>query len=326
MNKSIENKIIMSQNCHFDLIVVTGPTATGKTRLAALLADMYNGEIISADSRQIYRKMDIGTGKDLNDYIVNGKKIPYHLIDIRDAGYEYNVFEFQRDFLKSFQLIKERQKQPILSGGTGFYIESALSGEKIIEVHKNHDLREKIEKLSYQELMHMLSSMKSLHNTTDIDDRDRLIRAIEIEKHKNDNRELIEDFPEFSFIIFAIHFERNVLRDRITERLNKRLEEGMIEEVDDLIKSGVKPEQLKYYGLEYRFVTDYLTGEIDHDKMIEMLNTAIHQFAKRQMTWYRRMERQNYKIHWIDGQKSDEEKLKEMSEITENPTVKQKTK
>lgn len=307
----------MSHKSPFDLIVITGPTATGKTRLAALLADHYNGEIISADSRQVYKKMDIGTGKDLNDYIVNGDQIPYHLIDIRDAGYEYNVFEFQNDFLDAFYKIRDMNKQPILCGGTGLYVESALYGERIIHVPKNHKLRKEIEELSYQELMHMLSSMKNLHNTTDTSDHDRLIRAIEIEKHKTENKELLEDFPEFSYIIFAVFFERSILRDRITERLKKRLDQGLVEEVEELLKSGIRPEKLKFYGLEYRFVTEYILGETDYEKMLEMLNTVIHQFAKRQMTWFRRMERQGYKVNWIDGQQSDHEKIKKIIEHIE---------
>jgi len=305
----------MNHSCPFDLIVITGPTATGKTRLAALVADHYDGEIISADSRQVYRNMDIGSGKDVDDYTVNGKTIPYHLIDIRDAGYEYNVYEYQNDFLEALDSIKQKQKQAVVCGGTGLYIESVLSGRRIIEVPKSLELRKEIEEYSYPELIEMLGSMKKLHNTTDTSDYDRLIRAIEIEKYKEQNKEYIKEFPKLSYIIFAIYFERKVLRERITERLKKRLEEGMIEEVENLLNSGVRLERLKYYGLEYRFITEYLMGEVDYDSMVDMLNTVIHQFAKRQMTWFRRMERQGYKIHWLDGQMSEKEKLSEITAV-----------
>ncbi len=308
----------MSCNCPFDIITITGPTATGKTRLAALTASHFDGEIISADSRQVYRKMDIGTGKDIDDYTVDGKKIPYHLIDIRDAGYEYNVFEFQNDFLDAYELINKKNKQVVLCGGTGLYIESALCGRKIVEVPENKKLRGEIKNLSYQQLIKMLDSMTKLHNTTDTSDHERLVRAIEIEKYKIENQELIKDFPDFSNIIFAINFDRKVLRKRITQRLKKRLNEGMIEEVKNLLESGIKPEKLKYYGLEYRFVTEYLTGEISYKKMEDMLNTVIHQYAKRQMTWFRRMERQGYEINWIDGEKSEKDKLAEIISIIDN--------
>jgi len=299
----------MSHNCPFDLIVITGPTATGKTRLAALLADKYYGEIISADSRQVYKNMDIGTGKDLNDYIINNKKIPYHLIDIRNPGYEYNVYEYQNDFLKAFNLVKSNNKQAILCGGTGFYIESVLSGKRIIEVPVNKELRKELEEYSFEKLVNILASMKKLHNKTDITERKRLIRAIEIEKHKNDNEENIKNYPKFNYIIFAINFERRIIRERITYRLKKRLEEGMINEVENLMKAGLSPEKLKYYGLEYKYITEYITSEIDYDSMFKNLNTGIHQFAKRQMTWFRRMEKNGYKIHWIDGKQSDNDKI-----------------
>ena len=316
----------MNQNCPFDLIVLTGPTASGKTRMAGLIADYYDGEIISADSRQVYRKMDLGTGKDFKDYIVNGKQIPYHLIDIRDAGYEYNVYEFQNDFISAFEKVHNKKKQTVLCGGTGLYIESAICGRRIIEVPENPQLRKQAKKLSYNELMEMLNSIKKPHNTTDTSDYDRLVRALEIEKHKAKNVELIEDFPKFSFIIFAINYERKVLRERITRRLHERLEQGMVREVEGLLNSGVKPEQLKYYGLEYRFLTEHINGEIKYDEMVGMLNTVIHQFAKRQMTWFRRMEKQGYFIHWIQGEKSEEDKLKEITNIIESTPVKQKTK
>ncbi len=316
----------MSHKCPVDLIVITGPTATGKTRLAALVADYYDGEIISADSRQVYKDMDLGTGKDYNDYVVNGKKTPYHLIDIRDAGYEYNVYEFQNDFLDAFEKINAQNKQAVLCGGTGLYVESAICGRRIIEVPEDPDLRAQAKKLSYKELIEMLGSLENLHNTTDTSDYNRLVRAIEIEKHKAENKELINDFPEFSFSIFAIYFERNKLRERITKRLHERLNNGMLEEVQKLLDSGIKPEQLKYYGLEYRFLTEHLTGELEYDKMVEMLNTVIHQFAKRQMTWFRRMEKQGYKIQWIQGENNEKDKLNEIISTIEHLTVKQKTK
>lgn len=291
------------------MITILGPTATGKTSLAANLANLINGEIISADSRQVYRGMDIGTGKDLEDYTVDGKKIPYHLVDIVDPGYEFNVFEFQKNFLEAYSAINERGRIPILCGGTGLYIESVLKGYKLIDVPKNDSLREELELKDEVELKEILESFKNLHNTTDTSERERLVRAIEIQKYYDENPDLDTHFPEINTKIFGIDYDRRVVRMRITERLEERLQNGMIEEVEGLLNSGVKPEQLTFYGLEYKWVTDHLEGRLAYNEMFRRLNTAIHQFSKRQMTWFRRMEKQGFEINWIDGNLSLNEKI-----------------
>ncbi len=291
------------------LVVITGPTATGKTRLAARLAYRLQGEIISADSRQVYRGMDIGTGKDLEDYQVDDEIIPYHLVDIKEPGYEYNVYEFQNDFLEAFRDIVERGKQPVLCGGTGLYVDAAISGYRMIKVPVNAGLREKLSHLSMDELTEMLSQLKPLHNTTDIKDRSRLIRAIEIAQHEQLHQEKNLEYPPMKPVVFAVYFERSELRQRITARLKARLEQGMIEEVETLLSSGLEPSMLRFYGLEYRYVTDYVTGQLSYEQMFQKLNTAIHQFAKRQMTWFRRMERKGTNIHWLNGVASTEEKI-----------------
>jgi len=291
------------------MITILGPTATGKTNLAAHLAHLINGEIISADSRQVYRGMDIGTGKDLADYSIEGKIIPYHLVDIVEPGYEYNVFEFQKDFLNAYSAIDERGSIPILCGGTGLYIESVLKGYKLINVPKNELLREELELKSEAELIEILETLKNLHNTTDTSERERLIRAIEIQKYYDNNPAIDTFFPKIETKIFGIDYDRRVVRMRITERLEERLKNGMIEEVQGLLNSGVKPEQLTFYGLEYKWVTDYLEGNLAYNEMFRRLNTAIHQFSKRQMTWFRRMEKQGFVINWIDGNLSLNEKV-----------------
>jgi len=291
------------------MITILGPTATGKTSLAANLANLINGEIISADSRQVYRGMDIGTGKDLEDYTVDGKDIPYHLVDIVDPGYEFNVFEFQKNFLEAYSAINERGSIPILCGGTGLYIESVLKGYKLIDVPKDDLLREELELKEEAELIEILESFKNLHNTTDTSERERLVRAIEIQKYYDENPDLDTHFPEINTKIFGIDYDRRVVRVRITERLEERLQNGMIEEVEGLLNSGVKPEQLTFYGLEYKWVTDYLEGKLAYNEMFRRLNTAIHQFSKRQMTWFRRMEKQGFEINWIDGNLSLNEKI-----------------
>ena len=273
------------------LITILGPTATGKTKLAALLASITDGEIISADSRQVYKGMDIGTGKDIEDYCVNGKAIPYHLVDVKEPGYEYNVFEFQQDFLTAYNDILSRNKQPVLCGGTGLYLEAVLQGYTLKKVPENRALREKLKNKSHEELIEILKTYGLLHNTTDITDRERTLRAIEIREHEQADPEQ-KFFPAIPSVIFGIWFERNVIKQRITQRLEKRLKNGMVEEVKSLLNSGLKPEQLVFYGLEYRYVTQYVTGEIDFQTMFNRLNTAIHQFAKRQMTWFRRMEKE----------------------------------
>lgn len=293
------------------LLVITGPTATGKTRLAALVANKLDGEIISADSRQVYRCMDIGTGKDYVDYQVDNKKIPFHLVDILNAGDEYNVFEFQKDFLKVFQDISTRNKLPILCGGTGMYIESIIAGYKLSEAPCNEELRVFLADKSNEEIRTMLKKTKNLHNTSDLIDRERIIRALEI-FHYEANQPNHIDFPDFSYKIFAIHFDREIIRSRITERLQKRLQYGMIDEIENLLKSGLTIDQLKFYGLEYRYITMFINKEITYNEMFNLLNIAIHQFAKRQMTWFRRMEKKGFDIQWIDGNLNEEEKINEI--------------
>jgi tRNA dimethylallyltransferase len=293
-----------------NLIVVTGPTATGKTSFAAHLAYHFNGEIISADSRQVYRGMDKATGKDFNDYVVDGTTIPYHLVDIVDPGYEYNVFEFQRDFLASYKSIISRGKLPILCGGTGLYIESVLKGYRLIDVPENSAYRELLDTKSDAELTVILQSFKKTHNLTDISDRKRLIRAIEIQQYIAEHHDLDVSFPEINPLIFAIQFEREEIRQMITSRLKTRLRNSMIEEVKELLKKGLQPEQLKFYGLEYKYLTQYVIGEICYDDMFRLLNTAIHQFAKRQMTWFRKMEREGSVINWVDGHLNMDKKVR----------------
>lgn len=293
----------------YNLIVVLGPTATGKTRFAAELASELDAEIISADSRQIYRRMDLGTGKDYNDYSVGGKNIVYHLIDIHEPGYKYNVFEYQKDFVRSYEGILSRGKKAILCGGTGMYIEAVTRGYKLIAVPVNHELRKKLGTKSLKELEIILASYKTLHNTTDIDTRKRAIRAIEIEEYYTRHPDTDKSYPEIIPVYLGIACDRDIRRQRITQRLDQRLREGMIEEVKGLLNEGISPEDLIYYGLEYKYITRYLTGELDFETMVQKLNIAIHQFAKRQMTWFRKMERQGIPIHWIDSEWPMEQKL-----------------
>lgn len=291
------------------MIVITGPTATGKTRLAARVASRCEGEIISADSRQVFRGMDFGTGKDYVDYLVNDYLVPYHLVDIVAPGHEYSVFEFQQDFLRAYQHIVKRHKQPVLCGGTGLYIEAALKGYPLRRVPENPVLRKKLGDLTWQELTQKLAKMRSLHNTTDTTDRERLLRAVEIETYNLEHPVEKGGFPEIHYKVFCIQLERKEIRDRITTRLKNRLERGMVDEINKLLKMGIKPEQLMFYGLEYRYLTQYAVGQINYEEMFEKLNTAIHQFAKRQMTWFRRMEKQGIPIRWLDGMLPMEEKV-----------------
>ncbi len=284
-----------------DLITILGPTATGKTQLAAHLAFELNGEIISADSRQVYRGMDIGTGKDLEDYEVGGNKIPYHLVDIADAGTEYNVFAFQRDFLEVYSAILERKHMPILCGGTGMYLEAVLGGYRLQEVPENEILRNELASLSMDELVQKLVTFGPLHNTTDTEDRERTIRAIEIKVFQQAHPHK-EKLPEIHSVNIGLQFNRDTVRQRITKRLQQRIDQGMLKEVENLLNSGLKPEQLMFYGLEYRYLTQFIIGEMDYGEMFTRLNTAIHQFAKRQETWFRRMEKRGIRIHWIDGE------------------------
>ncbi len=291
------------------MIVITGPTATGKTNLAVNLASKINGEIISADSRQVYKNMNIGTGKDLDEYNINGLKINYHLIDIVEPGYEYNVFEFQNDFINSYNEIISKNKKPILCGGTGLYIESIIKGYRLINVPENIELRNDLEKQSKEELISILTSYKKIHNTTDITDINRLIRAIEIEKYNAENKAIKNDFPVINPIIFAIDLDREIIKNKIYKRLDFRLKNGMIEEVQMLLNSGVSADKLKFYGLEYKFVTQFILKEISYNELLNNLNIAIRQFAKRQMTWFRKMEKNGVIINWIDGLMTLDEKL-----------------
>ena len=293
------------------LISILGPTATGKTTLAANLAAEIGGEIISADSRQVYKGMDIGTGKDLADYIVDNKVIPYHLVDIKDPGYEYNVFEFQKDFINAFNDIIARKKIPILCGGTGLYLESVIQMYSMHDVPENKELREHLSNKDHQELIDILTSLKALHNVSDISDRKRLVRAIEIQFHQIECPDEILEFPDYKSLVFGINFDRQIIRERITNRLKTRLEEeGMLDEIRMLLNTGLKAEQLTFYGLEYKYLTEHITGKLSYEEMFAKLNTAIHQFAKRQMTWFRRMEKRGTKIHWIDGEMDLIEKVK----------------
>ena len=299
----------------YNLVTILGPTATGKTQLATALAARIDGEIISADSRQIYRGMDIGTGKDLAEYVVDGKPIPYHLIDIVDAGYKYNVFEYQRDFLKAFESVNQRGHLPILCGGTGLYIEAVLNGYKLLAVPDNQILREQLANKTLDELTSILSGYKTLHNQTDVDTVKRAIRAIEIEAYYQTHEEETVEYPELKSLIIGVGIDREVRREKITKRLKARLNEGMIDEVKMLLDSGIQPDDLIYYGLEYKFVTNYLLGKLTFDELFTQLEIAIHQFAKRQMTWFRGMERRGFTIYWLDALKSMDEKLDEIESL-----------
>lgn len=292
-----------------DLITILGPTASGKTTFAANLAARLDSEIISGDSRQVYRRMDIGTGKDLADYEVDGKKIPYHLIDIAEPGYKYNVFEFQRDFLNAYQDIRERGKTPILCGGTGLYIESVLKGYKLLPVPENKELREKLQNCSLAELTEMLKSYKTLHNTTDVDTVKRAIRAIEIEEYYQSQPMEVSAFPQINSVIIGVDIDREERRRKISARLRSRLDEGMVDEVRAILDSGVSADDMIYYGLEYKYLTNYIIGNLTYEQMVSELEIAIHQFAKRQMTWFRGMERRGLRINWMDASMPMQEKV-----------------
>ena len=298
-----------------DLITILGPTASGKTPLAAALADRLGTEIISGDSRQVYRRMDLGTGKDLVDYTVEGRQVPYHLIDIVEPGYKYNVFEYQRDFLKAYQEITAKNKLPILCGGTGMYIESVLKGYRLLPVPENPELRASLEGKSLEELTGILEGYKKLHNSTDVDTAKRAIRAIEIEEYYKQQPPEYREFPSLKSLIVGVDIDRELRREKITRRLKQRLDEGMVEEVRGLLAEGIAPENLIYYGLEYKFLTQYAIGELTFDEMFHQLETAIHQFAKRQMTWFRGMERRGFTIHWLDATLSMEDKIEQITNL-----------
>lgn len=292
----------------YDLIAILGPTASGKTQFAAALASRLDTEIISADSRQIYKEMNLGTGKDLADYTVNGKQIPYHLIDIAEPGYKYNVFEYQRDFLKAYETVRLKGKLPIMCGGTGMYLESVLKGYRLLPVPENPQLRAQLADKSLDELTEILKRYKTLHNTTDVDTAKRAIRAIEIEEYYAHTPVEERSFPQLNSLIIGIDIDRELRREKITRRLHQRLEEGMVNEVRSLLDKGISPEDLIYYGLEYKYLTLYVIGKLTYEEMFHDLEIAIHQFAKRQMTWFRGMERRGFTIHWIDVQWPMEEK------------------
>ena len=283
----------------YDLITVLGPTASGKTRFAVQLADRLGAEIISGDSRQVYRRMDLGTGKDLDDYRIGDRNVPYHLIDIVEPGTKYNVFEYQRDFLEAYNDIHRRGRKAVLCGGTGLYIESVLRAYRLSPVPQNPELRERLADKSLEELTALLATYKSLHNTTDVDTAQRAIRAIEIEEYYRQTPLDRRPFPKIESLTLGVDVSREVRRERISQRLRKRLDEGMCGEVERLLAEGIKPEDLIYYGLEYKYVTLYVTGQITFDEMAQQLEIAIHQFAKRQMTWFRGMERRGTPILWI---------------------------
>lgn len=335
---------------HSSLITILGPTASGKTTLATHLALQLNGEIISADSRQIYRGMDLGTGKDLCEYTINGHQIPYHLIDIHPAGYKYNLYEYQRDFLKAYDDITTRGTQPILCGGTGLYIEAVLGDYRLLEVPINEPLRQSLEGKTLDELSDILDTYPNYHrhNKTDVDNVKRAIRAIEIADYYANHAEqtttetkptqycppvlgrqaeskgrqtLNSQLSTLNYIIIGVDIDRNLRREKITRRLKTRLDEGMLDEVQGLLNSGIHPDDLIYYGLEYKFLTKHLIGELSYDEMFKGLEIAIHQFAKRQMTWFRGMERRGYTINWINADQNIEQKVSQALEIIEKSQV-----
>lgn len=303
---------------NFDLITILGPTACGKTKLAVALADRIGGEILSADSRQVYRGMDIGTGKDLADYRVGDRTVPYHLIDIAEPGSKYNVYEFQGDFLKAYKGVVERGAQPIMCGGTGLYLESVLRGYRLIPVPENPALRKSLEGKTLAELTEILKGYKTLHNTTDVDTCKRAIRAIEIEECYRNTPVEVGAFPTLRSLNIGVDISREQRRELISSRLEKRLQEGMIDEIKGLLDRGVPADDLIYYGLEYKYVTLYVTGQLEYKYLLQELEVAIHQFAKRQMTWFRGMERRGIHIDWIPFEWSSEDKVARIIELMQN--------
>ena len=293
------------------LVTIRGPTACGKTPLAVAFAKEIDGEIISADSRQVYKRMDIGTGKDLAEY----KDIPYYLIDICEPGSKYTVYNYQHDFLEAYNQICSKDKFPIMCGGSGLYLESILRAYRMSPVPINDTLRKSLEGKSLDELTKILSSYRQLHNTTDTDTKKRAIRAIEIETYYQQYPQDKTDFPQLDSLVIGLDVPREIRREKITLRLKKRLEEGMVEEVQSLLHEGIPAENLIYYGLEYKYVTEYVIGKISYEEMFRNLEIAIHQFAKRQMTWFRGMERRGIKINWIDYFLSTDEKVSEIKSL-----------
>lgn len=305
------------------LITILGPTASGKTNLAAALAYSMDGEIISADSRQVYRRMDIGTGKDLDEYVVKGKNIPFHLINIIEPGSKYNIFEYQKDFHQAYADVQSRGKQPILCGGSGLYIETVLKGYALSTVPQNQVLRDSLSGKTLEQLTNILSELKkqngsNMHNTTDVDTAQRAIRAIEIEQYNAEHPQQTSSFQPVDSLIIGVDIDRDERRRKITHRLKERLQHGMIDEIKSLLDSGVTADELIYYGLEYKYVTEYVIGQSTYEDMFSRLEIAIHQFAKRQMTWFRGMEKRGLKINWIDTMLPTEEKLKKIEKLIDN--------
>ena len=310
------------------MLTIIGPTACGKTRFAVRLAQEFDGEIISGDSRQVYRRMDLGTGKDLSDYESDGKKVAYHLIDIAEPGTKYNVYQFQRDFVKAYQDVSSRGKLPILCGGTGLYIESVLKGYRMSYVPENKALRKSLEGKSLKELTEQLRSYKELHNTTDVDTAQRAIRAIEIEEYyrlhpaeespdNQENERVLQAIGEHPLMV-GLNISRELRRSRISARLRQRLDEGMLDEVRGLLAEGIAPDDLIYYGLEYKYLTLHAIGQLSYEEMFRQLEIAIHQFAKRQMTWFRGMERRGLQIHWLNCEDDIEHNVSMVKELLIN--------
>lgn len=294
------------------IITVLGPTATGKTGVAVRIAAELGGEIVSADSRQVFRRMDIGSGKDLSEYQYNGHPIPYHLIDIEEPGVEYNVFRYQQAAYEAMEGIRTRGHRIVICGGSGMYVEAVLRGYRLFPVPENPELRQELETHTDEELTEILAAYKSLHNDTDTSERPRLIRAIEIENYYAKHPELSERVRPLDSAIIGMCGERDHIRERITRRLQARLQEGMVDEVKALLDEGIPAERLIRYGLEYKFITQYLIGELHYGDMVSQLNTAIHQFSKRQMTWFRRMERMGFNIRWVDADLPEKEKFRQI--------------
>jgi tRNA dimethylallyltransferase len=302
------------------MITILGPTASGKTALAVALAAAVDGEIISADSRQVYRGMDIGTGKDIDEYIYENRSIPYHLIDICDPGTKYNLFRYQEDFLQAYNSIQEQDHIPVLCGGTGLYIESVLKGYSLSPVPQNNQLREQLAGLSLPELTVILERLKvktgnKMHNKTDVDSVQRAIRAIEIESYNIEHPVPERNFSPIDSLIIGVDIDRELRRAKITKRLEERLDNGMVDEIKRLLAGGISPEDLIYYGLEYKYVTEYVIGKLSYQEMFRQLEIAIHQFAKRQMTWFRGMERRGFMIHWLDARLPMEEKVRQIKNL-----------
>ena len=294
------------------MITIVGPTASGKTQLAVDVALATGGEVISADSRQVYRRMDLGTGKDLADYTVGNRTVPCHLVDIREPGYRYSIYEYQRDFHRVLADVRGRGAVPVLCGGSGLYVESVLKGYAMHEVPENAELRERLRDKSLAELEEILKTYKTLHNRTDTDTRQRAIREIEIRDYYRTPGAALTAWPAVPSLVVGVQVDRDVRRERISRRLRQRLADGMVEEVRALLDEGIAPDDLIYYGLEYKYLTLCLTGRLTHDEMVRQLETAIHQFAKRQMTWFRGMERRGIPIRWVDGLLPREAKVAEV--------------